>query len=153
MARFTDDKGRVWRVAIDVGAAKRVKARTDADLLKAIEDGGLLRQLGEDPVLLVDVLYALCLPQAERDGIDEDAFVEGLVGDAIESAADALVEGLVDFFPQRRAALLRAIFAKTERAADLAMTSLEKGVANGDYDDVIEKAVAGASARPPSSGG
>ena len=64
MKSFTDNAGRKWRVAVTVDTIKRVKALRDVDLLEAVE-GKLLDRLIGDPVLLCDILFIVCKPQAD----------------------------------------------------------------------------------------
>ena len=69
MKTFTDNTGRTWTLSVTVGTIKRVRALCSVDLANiiTIEAGkapnvGLLDRLASDPVLLVDVLYAVCKP-------------------------------------------------------------------------------------------
>ena len=72
MRTFTDNTGRAWTIAINVDAIKRVKALAKVNLLEAVE-GKLIERLVSDPVLLCDVVYTLCKPQADQlDVSDED---------------------------------------------------------------------------------
>ena len=72
MKSFTDNTGRTWTLSVTVGTIKRVRALCNVDLagVISIESGAqpkvdLLERLGSDPVLLVDVLYAVCKPEAD----------------------------------------------------------------------------------------
>ena len=67
MKSFTDNLGRAWTLVVNVATIKRVRALCNVDLNSIIEveeDGKpsakLLEHLSSDPVLLVDVLYAVC---------------------------------------------------------------------------------------------
>ena len=60
MKTFTDNTGRVWMLAVNVGAIKRVRALCGVDLNSIIEldeknkpSAKLLERLSTDPVLLV----------------------------------------------------------------------------------------------------
>ena len=67
-----------------------------------------LAKLLEDPVDVCSVVYALCKEQADTRGIDLKDFMEGIVGEPFNDATVALVEGLRDFFGERRGAMLTA---------------------------------------------
>ncbi|MBQ6473453.1 MAG: hypothetical protein IJJ33_15815 [Victivallales bacterium] len=72
-----------------------------------------------DPCLLCDILYAIHQPEAGKLGITDTQFGEALAGDSIEEATDALMNELIDFFPnrQRRELLTQAMKqAKLEEA-------------------------------------
>ncbi len=114
MHTFADNLGRTWYVAINVATIRRVRAALDVDLYAMVDDG--MQELGKlvaDPVRLADVLYVLCQEEAAAKNISDEDFGRALGGDAITSAAEALVEELVDFFPDERsrAALRRVIAA------------------------------------------
>ncbi len=101
MKTFKDNAGRDWTVAVNVATVKRLRDLLDVDLMKVVE-GDLIERLYSDPVLLVDVLYVLCKPQADAAGIASEQFGEAMGGDAIELATAALIDGIIDFFPNRR---------------------------------------------------
>jgi hypothetical protein len=114
MHTFADNLGRTWYVAINVATIRRVRAALGVDLYAMVDDG--MRELGRlvsDPVRLADVLYVLCKEDADAKNISDEDFGRALGGDAITAAAEALVEELVDFFPEERsrAALRRVIAA------------------------------------------
>ena len=116
-AFWTDSEGRRWSTAITVGTLKRVRDLVDVNLLDVF-DGVLLGRLADDPVLLANTLYAVCKPQADERNVDDEAFGELLVGDAIEDAAQALVHGIASFFPQGRRAALTSLWTKLKRGSD-----------------------------------
>jgi hypothetical protein len=114
MHTFADNLGRTWYVAINVATIRRVRAALDVDLYQLVDDG--MQELGKlvsDPVRMADVLYVLCKEDADGKNITDEDFGRALGGDAITAAAEALVEELVDFFPEERsrAALRRVIEA------------------------------------------
>lgn len=113
MKAFKDKDGRDWSVAIDVNAAKRVKAICQVDLFSVLE-GKLIGELMADPALLVDVIYAVCKPEADAASITAEQFGSRLVGDAIDAATTALIEDLVDFFPKARRQLIRRAVDKMQ---------------------------------------
>jgi len=135
MKIWHDNRGRSWALSVNVGTIRRVRELTGKNLLD-IAGGSLAEELSTDPVLLADVLCALHRPELEKMGVSEDDFGESLAGDAIAEATDALMEDLVNFFPdQRRRRLLGMALerAKKEEAAkmDKAMEALASG-ATGD---------------------
>ncbi len=88
MRTFTDNAGRTWTVALNVTTLKRVKTLCGVDLLDAVNDGGkLLERLAGDPVLLCDVVFALCKDQAEAKAITDVDFGSAMAGDPIEAGS------------------------------------------------------------------
>lgn len=109
MHTFSDATGRTWLVAITVDTIKRVRALVQVDLLEAVS-GTLLERLASDPVLLCDVLFAAVKPEADLRQVSDADFGRAMAGDAIEQATRALLEDLVDFFPQpKRRVLSKAL--------------------------------------------
>ncbi len=128
MKTFTDNTGRTWSIAINVGAVKRVRSGLDVNLLDAVE-GKLIERLVSDPVLLCDVIFALCQHEAEACGITDEQFGQAMAGDAIDSATSALMEELVDFFPSGKRQVLTKALAKLKafetKAIELASKRLD----------------------------
>lgn len=113
---FSDNRGRIWTVAINTATIKRVKQSLEINLLEAVS-GKLLDRISADPALFADILYVLVKPQADALGVVDTDFGEALAGDEIETASLAFIQALVDFFPKgRREILGRAIAAGMEKA-------------------------------------
>ena len=125
MQKFIDRRGRVWIVDIDNTTLRRVKALTDVRLLDAI-DGDLITQLSSDPLLLGDVLFAICKPQADQQDVNDEAFAEGLAGDAIDEACKAVVDALVAYFPESRRRLLRKAADKQRMIETRGLEAIER---------------------------
>ena len=96
MKSFTDNAGRLWTLAVNVAAIKRVRAICDVDLNSIVEldaknnpTAKLLERLSTDPVLLVDVLYAVCKPEADSKNISDEEFGAAMAGDTVDHATSA----------------------------------------------------------------
>lgn len=106
MHQFKDSSStpRLWTVAINVGTVKRVKGLLpEIDLLevssqKSKDDPPLIVSLATDVILLCDVLYAICKPEADAREISDAQFGEAMGGDALADGQRALMEELTDFF-------------------------------------------------------
>jgi len=130
MKTFTDSTGRAWSLAINVDAVKRVKALVNVDLLETVE-GKLIERLVADPVLLCDIVFCLCKPQADQLGVSDEDFGRAMAGDAIEAATAAMLEELVDFFPSRRRALLTKAVGKFKALQETVLTAAEARLDSG----------------------
>ncbi len=133
MKSFTDNKGRAWEIVVTVATVKRVRALCKVDLNSIVEldknnkpSAELLERLSSDPVLLVDVLYAICKPEADKQGVTDEEFGEAMAGDAIEQATAALLDEIVDFFPSAKRQVMRKILNATRRFEDIARTRLDR---------------------------
>lgn len=145
MRSFTDSAGRIWMLSVNVATIKRVRALCNVDLTQIItlESGEqpkfeLLERLATDPILLVDVLYALCQPEAERRGVTDITFGEAMAGDTIESATTALLDEIIDFFPSAKRMVLTKIIAATRRFEAKSKTALEAALGNPTFDVSID---------------
>ena len=150
MQKFIDRRGRVWIVDIDNTTLRRVKALTDVRLLDAI-DGDLITQLSSDPLLLGDVLFAICKPQADQQDVGDESFAEGLAGDAIDEACKALVDALVAYFPESRRRLLRKAADKQKLIETRGLAAIEKRLDDPNLVDRIVEDIERKLAVPTSS--
>ena len=140
MPTFKDANDREWTIKLDAPTVLRIRSATcDVPNCKHLQgcgctgvdladlSGETQRQLRRDVVLLVNTLYLLCQPEAQRQGITDEQFGACLVGDAIRRATIAMDEAIADFFPEETRAILRAITAKDTEVRTLGMKrALEK---------------------------
>jgi len=124
MKTFQDNERREWSVEVNVDSIKRVKSLLDVNLAQITED--LVIRLSEDPILLCDVVYALCKTQADQRNVTDEQFGRAMAGDAIDAATSALLEELVNFTrgPQRRA-MWRKVLEKQKRIEAMGVKTLE----------------------------
>jgi hypothetical protein len=144
MKTFTDNAGRTWTIAINVDAIKRVRGLLNVDLLEVVE-GKLIERLIRDPVLLCDIVFVVCKPEADAKNVSDDDFGRAMAGDAIEMATKALLEELVGFFPSPRdRANLNRVLEKTWRVMDKARDVIEARLESVNVEKVVEQALASA---------
>ena len=143
MKTFNDNSGRVWSVSLNVDAIKRVRTLVDVDLMQAV-GGKLLERLTTDPVLLCDVLYAVCKAEADAKNVTDEEFGRALAGDAIDAATTALLEELVDFFPQAKRRVLGKAMGKLKTLQARALEVAEKRLDSPELEREIEAALNGA---------
>lgn len=144
MKTFNDNSGRTWNVEVNVAAVKRVRSLTDANLLQVVDDpGGLIERFIRDPVLLCDVVYAVCKPQADEREITDEEFGRAMAGDAIEHATAALLEELVSFSPSPRDRRnLGRVLEATRKVMDKARDLIETRLDSGEIERAMERALA-----------
>ena len=144
MKSFTDNLGRTWMLVVNVAAIKRVRALCGVDLNAIVEidkdnnpTAELLERLSTDPVLLVDVLYAVCKTECDQKGVSDEEFGAAMAGDAIEQATAALLDEVVDFFPTAKRAALQKILAATRRIEALAKKKLEDILGSAEFEEKL----------------
>ena len=149
MHSFVDKEGRSWAVVVNIGAVKCVRALcAGLNILELISvdengktDSSTLDKLSNDPVLLVDTIYAVCKPEADKLGITDEQFGAAMNGDAIERATRAFLDEVVDFFPEAKRVVLRKILEATRRFEEAAKQKLQTFVASGAFDKVIDSRI------------
>jgi hypothetical protein len=128
MQTFQDNAGRTWTVAVTVDAIKRVRDLLGEDLLDIERT---LPRLLVDPILLCDVVYSICKPQADAEKISDVDFARAMAGDSIARAKAALIEELINFFhdPNQKEVLRLAVEKAgylTQQVAELVKKRLQK---------------------------
>ena len=143
MKSFTDNKGRTWTLEVTVATVKRVRGLCKIDLNSIVEldknnkpSAELLERLSSDPVLLVDVLYAVCKPQADKQNISDEDFGEAMAGDAIEHATTALLEEVINFFPESKRMVMQKILSASRKFSEAARKKLEAEL-NGEFESRV----------------
>lgn len=120
MRYFRDAKGRRWGIEINGGTIKRVRSLVAFDLLCLVEgNGDAALKLRDDQVLLGDIAYAICEPEATAKEISDEEFGRSLIGDVIDEAWTEILGGLADFFTSRRRRLLTAAVMQAAVAMEL----------------------------------
>lgn len=133
MKTFRDNTSREWPVSINVHAIRRVRDATAVNLVSR-DFPALLEQLLSDPVLLCDVIYVLCKPEADALNIAAEAFGKAMSGDSVEEAMKAFFDELADFTPNPRArarvkTVVEKLWTMAEKAQDLADAELTAALA------------------------
>lgn len=147
MQSFTDRADRTWNLVLNISMARQVKDRLKHDLLDLEKVS--ISKLFNDPYLLVDILFVMCEEQTrtkkwtkkweengeqkteEKTDVSEYEFAEGLAGDTIDKATEALLNEISDFLPNHR---LRKVFLKglkkTNEAMDKVFNQMEEALEN-----------------------
>lgn len=100
MQSFKDLKDTKWLLDFNAGTLRRVKALTGHDLTlphDATGEGVLAEKVTRDTMLLVDLLWTVCQPQAVEAGVSEDQFAERLGGGVLKAARIAFLEEWASF--------------------------------------------------------
>lgn len=147
---FRDAAGRLWTLRVDVECLRRVRAMTGVDLLELVgagtqaqkSIGSAIAALVDDPVLLVDVLYVVCKPEADARGVSDEDFGRAMAGDAIGQAVEALLAGVIDFFPSAaQRARLRRMAATMLRMMSRADQGIEQMMTPEATEQILRRAL------------
>jgi hypothetical protein len=145
MKVFKDREGREWIVDVNIGSIKRVNDILNVDLLR-LEGGQLVDQLIGDPVTLCNVVYVLCMKQAQERGVSDEDFGRAMAGDSIDHATTALLEDFVDFFPSRKRPAMAKALAKIKQIEAAQLEAAERMIDDPQIDQLIQKAMNEATA-------
>lgn len=152
------ENGSEWILKINVASAMYVRSRVlrrngePLDLLRITEVSNpgtpnakmdLLSEITGDALLLVEIFYALLKSQLDKKNISEEQFYLSLTGDDIERATDALMKELIDFFPEAKKRVLRAIWDTTRTIQQRAEKMLDNLIDTPAMEAKIEKIVDG----------
>ena len=153
MHTFADKTGRPWVLVLDTDTIRRVRDLLKINIAVEAANGSLFDRLELDPVLLADVLFAICKPQADAAKISSEDFGRALAGDVIEHATAALIEELLDFFPQDRRSVLRAMLSTGQAVQKAARKQLCDAMAAVDPTQSAMKLFGAGSTNLPASSG
>lgn len=160
MKEFKDDEGRPWRLVMTVGAAARVKdlVQITVEEDEPQADGSVKKVERQVPFDLIDVsnitraievirqrymtvgevLYAILCRQVDERKMTKEDFLEGLRGDALDSAQKALEEELVDFFPLRLRRMIAQLLERMDALQDELKRRAEAALERTTVDSILE---------------
>ena len=141
MKSFADNAGRTWAVQVNVDTIKRVQGLLGVNLLDVV-DGDLIERLVADPVLVCDVVYVVCKPEADKQGVSDEEFGRAMAGDAIHNAAEALLAEIVDFFPPAKRTILAAALEKMRNLETVAMGAALERINDTDFETKLREQLA-----------
>lgn len=97
---FTDEMGGVWDLKVTGATIPRVRKLLGVNILDLINfKSKTAERFASDIEFEVNMLWAVCQPQAIMRGITEEQFAECLAGDAFYAATTALMEAVINFTP------------------------------------------------------
>ncbi len=135
-------KAKKLAINITIGSAKRLKERTDVDLVNIFTSEDLSK-IKNDPYLLAEVLYQLTVDDTGKM-IDEAEFYECLTGEVLLEAVDVFQEELVNFFPPAKRTAITATLRKLEEVEKAACELGVKQIEKLNAQEVARKAITGA---------
>lgn len=121
---------------------KRVLGLTGVNLIAAVDEPEILKELSANTIQLVDVLYAAVKPQLDALNLTDEQFGEMLDGGTIEAATEAFLAGLVDFFPGARGDMLKRVLARAKQQLSKIEADLRAAIDSGKIDTAVDKALA-----------
>ena len=105
-------------------------------------------------MLLVDVLYAVCKPECDQKNITDEDFGSAMAGDAISQATAALLDEIIDFFPEAKRLAFQKILSASRRFEEAAKKRLAATLEDSKFEDTLVselERLTGLSANAPGS--
>ena len=142
MTSFTDTKGEVWDLELNLAAVKVLKSRLKIDLdnLVSSDPGGnsMLEQLASDSILLFNAIYCLCEKQVLERNLTEEDFAARFSGDTIEAATEALLDEIVNFSRPAKRKILIQLRRISKEIAEKAGRELDQIMADPNFSATVE---------------
>lgn len=128
LCQFIDLKGHTWNVAINVATLMRVKAGAGVDLLSIFDrEGALAVRLLDDPVFLFNILWPAVKSEAEARGVSAEDFADGLGGDVLQGATEALFEAIgILTRSEAKQEMLRGLVQAVKHAEECAAAKVQE---------------------------
>lgn len=136
---FSDRRGRSWSIELNFGLARRIKRDHAVDFVNW-QDGKAYTALLDDEKL-VAVLWCLVADQASAAAVDEEAFAQGLCGDVLAEALEAITEAVVVFTRPDRRELVREVANLGQKAAAKAIPRALELAASQETDQALDRAI------------
>ncbi len=149
--RFTDTDGREWVFTVDVFHIQRCKRETGVHLAKLFEPedqekpGMTLGEVIDDPVLFFDVCCSLLQDQMKSRDVSAEELGKAL-GDEerVAEAVRALIDGIIEFFPERKRRVYRAALSKIwklgKEKQEILTRTAETEVEGMDFEKLVSDA-------------
>lgn len=126
--------GHTWTLDLNVLSVERVYQETGADLYQFAENPAeWLERLYGKAHDVYEIVAFLLAPDLDAKGVTGEEFGKLFKRDVIEQAREALIEALVDFFPnekERRA--LRVVVDETRRAIERVRSEIAHRAESGE---------------------
>ena len=99
-------------------------------------DVGSSRKTGER--YCCSAMYAVCKPQADKEEVTDEQFGEGLAGDSIAEATNALIEAIVAYLPEQKRRLMEKAAEKQRQIETRGLAAVEKHL---DDPNLVDRVV------------
>lgn len=153
MKTFTTTDGTEWRLTVNVLTIKRVLEDTGLKLTDLFSTESRISQFFSDDIKFCEVLWSCVRPDAEKAGKTADDFFSAIDGTVIETAVEALLSELVDFFQEPRRGLLRKVLVKwrlaSERLKTEGVRDAEQKLEEMDFEAALSQTLTSSASSSP----
>lgn len=129
MHKFSDAKGREWKLGLTYGVLDQIKSDLEIDLLDVQNGGGESQRLNFDLRSFINLLFVICEEQAKAQSLSDVDFGRSLGGTSLKEAYAAFELEYIDFFqfsPATQAILMKSLGKAKEATETLTTIALEE---------------------------
>lgn len=127
--QFKDSKGQIWNININIGHYLALKSKLGIDITESFDsEGSWMSKLAthDNIELLLGMIDILLESERLSRDLTLDQMYEGMNGDVIADATNALIEGIVLFSPAHKQKALRLIVDSATVGMERAIVLMEK---------------------------
>lgn len=132
MKTFSDNLNRTWELKLNMFQVKRIKDETGFDLLDA-KDGEIF-EWTKNLQSVFDIIWVLIKGQNGNETIED--FGTSMDGDKLDLASQALLEEVINFFPQSKRQPLMNLKTKVVNHLEKQMAAANAAIENLTEDDL-----------------
>ncbi len=139
MKQFRDATGETWNVTVNGGTIKRAMDLLEVDLGDPLAgDPPVLTRFDTDIVFKVDLLFVVCMSEADKRGISDLQFAERLEGEALYDASEAFLEALADFFQSLRRTHVVSAIQKQRLIVTRAVEMADQALVSDQFEQRVD---------------
>ena len=148
MQQFTDTAGDTWQLVVTFGDVQQVEKITGLNLPALLDDDmAVFVKLSGDYGKLIEVLAVLLEDQVDAKGLDANQFARRFGGDVLGEAFEALVQAVIDFFPnEKRREVMRGLVKKIANLTDKMIATagpslldkIDRQVQSADFEKLFD---------------
>ena len=127
--QFKDSKGLIWTLNINIGHYLAMKSKLGIDISESFnsEDNWMTKLASHDKIeLLLSMIDILLESDRDAKGVSIDQMYEGMNGDVLADATNALIESIILFSPAHKQKALRLIVDSVNVGMERAVLMVEK---------------------------
>ena len=127
--QYKDTKGQIWTLCINIGHYMALKTKLGIDISESFDnDNNWMAKVAahENLPLLLEMIDILTAGERESRELSLDQMYEGIDGNVVADATEAMIEAVVLFLPAHKQKALRLIVDSVKVGMDRAMIRIEK---------------------------
>ncbi len=130
--QYKDTKGQVWTLNVNIGDYLKLKNTLNIDIAESFDnDNNWMAMIAahENLSLLLSMIDILTAGERDTRGLTLDQMYEGIDGDVVADATEAMIEAVVLFLPAHKRKALRLVVDSVKVGMEKAVEHQEKAAA------------------------